>query len=63
LLGVGSDDGVKVWLNGELIHENAEIEGYTRAAMLEDEASRGPLMLQGDHGPVAYRNIQILDAK
>ncbi|MBM3238951.1 DUF3471 domain-containing protein [Candidatus Poribacteria bacterium] len=22
LLGVGSDDGVKVWLNGELVHEN-----------------------------------------
>lgn len=22
LLGIGSDDGVKVWLNGELIHEN-----------------------------------------
>lgn len=49
-----------VW-NGELVHENAEIEGHTRAAMLEDEASKGPLMLQGDHGPVAYRNIQIID--
>jgi len=22
LLGIGSDDGVKIWLNGELIHEN-----------------------------------------
>jgi CubicO group peptidase (beta-lactamase class C family) len=22
LLGIGSDDGVKVWLNGELVHEN-----------------------------------------
>lgn len=22
LLGVGSDDGVKIWLNGELVHEN-----------------------------------------
>jgi hypothetical protein len=21
-LGIGSDDGVKVWLNGELVHEN-----------------------------------------
>ena len=22
LLGIGSDDAVKVWLNGELVHEN-----------------------------------------
>lgn len=49
-----------VW-NGELVHENVEIDGPTRASMLEDEASKGPLMLQGDHGPVAYRNIRILD--
>ncbi len=49
-----------VW-NGELVHENAESEGPTRAPMLNDEAPEGPLMLQGDHGPVAYRNIQIID--
>ena len=49
-----------VW-NGQLIHENAEVDGYTRAAMLKDEAPRGPLMLQGDHGPVAYRNVRLLE--
>ena len=49
-----------IW-NGELIHENAEVDGPTRASMLDDEAPRGPLMLQGDHGPVAYRNIRIRD--
>jgi len=49
-----------VW-NGEIVHENAEVEGPTRAPMLNDEAPKGPLMLQGDHGPVAYRNIHILD--
>ena len=48
-----------VW-NGELVHENAEVDGPTRASMLNDEAPKGPLMLQGDHGPVAYRNIRIL---
>ena len=47
-----------VW-NGQLVHENAEVEGPTRASMLENEAPEGPLMLQGDHGPVAYRNIRI----
>ena len=48
-----------VW-NGELVHENVEVDGPTRASMLDDEAPGGPLMLQGDHGPVAYRNIRIL---
>jgi len=47
-----------VW-NGQLVHENIEVEGPTRAAMLNDEKPTGPLMLQGDHGPVAYRNIRI----
>jgi hypothetical protein len=49
-----------VW-NGQLVHENAEVDGPTRASMLNDEAPKGPLMLQGDHGPVAYRNIRMLD--
>jgi hypothetical protein len=26
-LGIGSDDGIKVWLNGELVHENWMIRG------------------------------------
>ncbi len=50
---------VKVIQNGILIHENATISGPTREALFEEEASTGPLMLQGDHGPVAYKNIQI----
>lgn len=49
-----------VRLNGTLIHENVELTGPTRSAMGENkEVSAGPLMLQGDHGPVAYRNIRI----
>jgi hypothetical protein len=50
---------VKVVHNGTVIHENVEVTGPTRAAAFEDERPRGPLMLQGDHGPVAYRNIKI----
>lgn len=46
--------------NGIAIHENVEVSGPTRAATFEDEKPRGPLMLQGDHGPVAYRNIWIV---
>jgi hypothetical protein len=50
---------VKVVHNGKLIHENVEVTGPTRAAAFGDEKPLGPLMLQGDHGPVAYRNIRI----
>lgn len=50
---------VKVIHNGVLIHENVEVTGPTRAAHFEDEKPLGPLMLQGDHGPVAYRNIRL----
>jgi sugar phosphate isomerase/epimerase len=45
--------------NGVLIHEDIELTGPTRAGMYNDEKPTGPLMLQGDHGPVAYRNIRI----
>jgi hypothetical protein len=50
---------VKVVHNGKLIHENVEVTGPTRAAAFGDEKPTGPLMLQGDHGPVAYRNIRL----
>ncbi len=51
---------IKVTLNGQVIHENVEVTGPTRAATFEnDEQPTGPLMLQGDHGPVAYRNLKI----
>ena len=45
--------------NGHLIHTNVEVTGPTRAAQWETEAATGPLLIQGDHGPVAYRNIYI----
>lgn len=48
----------EVWLNGILIHENVELTGPTRAAAFEDEKPMGPLMIQGDHGPVALKNLK-----
>ncbi len=48
---------VKVVHNGKVVHENVEVTGPTRAAAFGDEKPTGPLMLQGDHGPVAYRNL------
>jgi hypothetical protein len=54
---------VKVVHNGQVIHENVEISGPTRAAAFEhDEKPTGPLMLQGDHAPVAFRNIHVKPA-
>jgi len=50
---------VKVVHNGQVVHENVELTGPTRASTYNDEKPSGPLMLQGDHGPVAYRNIRI----
>jgi hypothetical protein len=50
---------VKVVHNGVVVHENVELTGPTRASTYNDEKPAGPLMLQGDHGPVAYRNIRL----
>ena len=49
---------VRVELNGKTIQENVTVTGPTRAAAFDDEAEQGPLMIQGDHGPVAFRNIR-----
>jgi sugar phosphate isomerase/epimerase len=49
----------KVVHNGTVIHADVELGGPTRASAYNDEKPTGPLMLQGDHGPVAYRNIRI----
>ena len=53
----------KVVHNGKVIHENVEVTGPTRAARFKDEAPLGPIMIQGDHGPVAFRNVTIKPLK
>jgi predicted RNA-binding Zn-ribbon protein involved in translation (DUF1610 family) len=50
---------VKILHNGRIVHENVEVTGPTRAATFGHEKPTGPLMLQGDHGPVAYRNLRV----
>ncbi|HWX22801.1 MAG TPA: DUF1080 domain-containing protein [Candidatus Binatia bacterium] len=50
---------IKVLHNGKLIHQNLELNGPTRGAIAEDEKPVGPVRLQGDHGPVAYRNLRV----
>ncbi|NUQ63547.1 MAG: DUF1080 domain-containing protein [Pirellulales bacterium] len=50
---------LKVTLNGETIHENVELTKQTPGGVAGKESAEGPLMFQGNHGPVAYRNIKI----
>jgi hypothetical protein len=50
-------------LNGTTIICNREIPGITGGALDSAEAEPGPLLLQGDHGPVDFRNIVITPAK
>ena len=50
---------VMVKLNGQTIHENVAVKGPTGGELPGGEKPTGPLMLQGDHGPVAYRNLTI----
>jgi len=50
---------LRVELNGVLLHENVELSGPTRGPLVNDEVATGPLRFQGDHGPVAFRNIQL----
>ncbi|MGI8634749.1 MAG: 3-keto-disaccharide hydrolase, partial [Segetibacter sp.] len=50
---------LRVELNGVAIQENVELSGPTRGALDNNEVLMGPLRLQGDHGPVAFRNIKI----
>lgn len=50
---------LKVELNGQVLHKDLEMPGPTPAGVTGKEAPEGPLMFQGDHGPVAYRNIVI----
>jgi hypothetical protein len=50
-------------VNGKRVITNQEIPGITGGALDSHEGEPGPLYIQGDHGPVEYRNIIITPAK
>jgi len=54
---------VSVVLNGKRIICEQEIPGTTGGALDSKEGAPGPIMLQGDHGPVEYRNLVITTAR
>lgn len=47
----------EVFLNGVLVQQQAEVTGPTRSPAFDGEKPEGPVMFQGDHGNVAFRNI------
>jgi len=48
---------LRVELNGQVLHENLVMDKQTPGGVTGRESATGPLMFQGNHGPVAYRNI------
>lgn len=51
------DRHVTVVLNGRRIVDNQPLAGCTGGALWSDQLRPGPIFLQGDHGPVSYRNL------
>ena len=54
---------VTVVLNGHEVICRQNIPGPTGGALDSNEGTPGPIMLQGDHGPVEYRNILLTQAR
>ena len=54
---------VTVVANGKQVICNQEIPGITGGAIDSNEGAPGPIYLQGDHGPVDFRNIVLTPAR
>jgi len=50
---------LRVLFNGQLVQKDVDIDGPTRAHLEVPESPQHPIMIQGDHGPVAFRNIYV----
>jgi len=50
---------VKVLLNDQVVHDNVELLTPTGDRWKNPEMAEGPLFLQADHGPVAFRNVRV----
>lgn len=49
---------LKIEVNGITVQENVELAGPTRGS-LDGEVAKGPILIQGDHGCVAFRNLSV----
>lgn len=50
---------VSVHLNDQLVQEEVEATGPTRSHQIEGESATGPIVIQGDHGPIAIRSLKV----
>ncbi len=50
---------VTVVLNGERVIDRQTIPGVTGGALDSDEGAPGPILLQGDHGPIEFRRLTL----
>ena len=50
---------ISVKLNGKEIQNDVDTPKPTGGEISSKEVLMGPIMLQGDHGPVAFRNLQV----
>ena len=51
---------VKATFNGKVVQQNLQLPEPTGGGLDQPEAPTGPLMLQGNESPVAFRNIKII---
>ncbi len=54
---------VTVLLNGQTVIENEAIPGITGGALDSHEGESGPIMLQGDHTKVLFRDVTVTRSK
>ncbi|TLP81641.1 DUF1080 domain-containing protein [Maribacter sp. ACAM166] len=51
---------VTIVANGKTIISNQNIDGMTGGALDNNEAEAGPIMIQGDHGTVEFRKLEMI---
>jgi len=53
-----ADARITARLNGQVVQDDLKVETPTGSAWRNPEKPTGPILLQGDHGPVAFRNLR-----
>ncbi len=56
--GKVADARITAILNGQKIQDDCKVATPTGAAWHDKEKPTGPILLQADHGPVAFRNVK-----
>jgi hypothetical protein len=54
---------VTIVLNDQKIVDNVEIPGITGGAMDSNEGEPGRIFLQGDHGPITFRRLELSESR